>query len=161
MPIIEISDNRDIKVVFEIPDNILSKIKQWDKVNISIEWTDWFKEWIIKTIFPIKNEITKKTKIEISLLDPKNIIIWSIAKLYINDQSTSWIFIQNKSIIEKYMIPWVYTIKTWDKKKKTIEFKQIKILKQNNEFSLVEWLNPWEEIITDWKENLFDGEVLE
>jgi hypothetical protein len=161
MPIVEISDNKNIKIVFEIPDNILSKIKIWDKINTSIEWFDWFKDWIIKTIFPIKNEITKKTKIEISLLDPKNIIIWSIAKLYINDQSQNWIFIKNNSIIEKYMIPWVYTIKNKDTKLKTIEFRQIKILKQNNEFSLVEWLLPWEEIITDWKENLFDGEVLE
>jgi hypothetical protein len=161
MPIVEISDNKDIKITFEIPDNTLSKIKLWDKVNTSIEWTDWFKDWIIKTIFPIKNEITKKTKIEISLLDPKNIIIWSIAKLYINDQSQNWIFIQNNSIIEKYMIPWVYIIKTDKKLWKIIEFRQIKILKQNNEFSLVEWLLPWEEIITDWKENLFDWEVLE
>ncbi len=161
MPIVEISDNRDIKIVFEIPDNTLSKIKLWDKVNISIEWNDWFREWIIKTIFPIKNEITKKTKIEISLFNPKDIIIWSIAKLYINDKSKNWIFIQNKTIIEKYMIPWVYVIKTNKKLWKTIEFRQIKILKQNDEFSLIEWLKTWEEIITDWKENLFDGEVLE
>ncbi|MFA5916735.1 MAG: efflux RND transporter periplasmic adaptor subunit [Candidatus Gracilibacteria bacterium] len=161
MPIVEISDNKDIKITFEIPDNTLSKIKLGDKVNTSIEGTDGFKDGIIKTIFPIKNEITKKTKIEISLLDPKNIIIGSIAKLYINDQSQNGIFIQNNSIIEKYMIPGVYIIKTDKKLGKIIEFRQIKILKQNNEFSLVEGLLPGEEIITDGKENLFDGEVLE
>lgn len=161
MPIVELSKENDLKITFELPDNTISKIKLWDKVNISIEWTDWFKDWIIKTIFPIKNEITKKTKIEISLLDSKNIIIWSIAKLYVNDKSQNWIFIKNNSIIEKYMIPWVYVIKTDKKPWKIIEFRQIKILKQNNEFSLVEWLQAWEEIITDWKENLFDGESLE
>ncbi len=161
MPIVEISDDKDIKIVFELTDNKISKISEWIKVNISIEWSDWFKDWIIKTIFPIKNEITKKTKIEIALVDSKNIIIWSIAKLYINDKSQNWIFIKNNSIIEKYMIPWVYVIKTDKKNGKIIEFRQIKILKQNNEFSLVEWLQAWEEIITDWKENLFDGEELE
>lgn len=170
-PLVQISNPDDTKVNFELPDNILSKIKLWDKVNLWIEWMDNINEWIVKTIYPTKNEITKKTKIEIKVNNSNNIKIWSIAKLYVKDTSQSWIFIKNSSIIWNYMIPWVYVLKAeylpTDKSEsgyknfKTIEFRQIKIIKQNDEFSLVDWLKVWEEIITDWKENLFDGESLE
>ncbi len=160
MPIVEISDTKDIKVSFEIKDDILQKLKVWNKVNTKIDLIDELRTWIIKTIYPTKNEITKKTKIEIKLDNSKNVIIWSSAKLYIQENSQNWIFIPNNAIIENYMIPWVYVLKNveWQK---IVEFKQIKIIKQNNDFSLIEWLEIWEIIITDWKENLFDWEKLE
>jgi hypothetical protein len=53
------------------------------------------------------------------------------------------------------MIPWVYVF-DWKK----AHFKNIKILKMGQYFSEVEWLNPWEKVITDWKENIFDWEEL-
>nr|MDD3720574.1 efflux RND transporter periplasmic adaptor subunit [Candidatus Gracilibacteria bacterium] len=170
-PLVQISNPDDTKVNFELPDNILSKIKLGDKVNLGIEGMDNINEGIVKTIYPTKNEITKKTKIEIKVNNSNNIKIGSIAKLYVKDTSQSGIFIKNSSIIGNYMIPGVYVLKAeylpTDKSEsgyknfKTIEFRQIKIIKQNDEFSLVDGLKVGEEIITDGKENLFDGESLE
>lgn len=154
--IVEISNKEKLKVVFEVTDTILSSIKLWDKIDLSIEWNEKLSKWIIKTISPTKNEITKKTKIEISLLDSKNLKIWSQAKIITKNQIKSWIIIPNQSILWNYLIPWVYVIE--DKK---IVFKNIKILTQNDDFSQIDWLEIWEEIITDWKENLFDWEELE
>lgn len=189
MPIIEISDTSNIKVSFEVKDDVLAKINVWSKINVKVDSVDELQKWFIGKIYPTKNEITKKTKIEVKLDEIKSIKIWDTAKLYFSENSENWIFIPNKTIIENYMIPWVYVVRNnkcvncnpefdsgsinknnsfdnsissteWQNTK-LIEFKQIKILKQNADFSLIEWLNIWDEIISDWKENLFDWEILE
>lgn len=164
MPIIEISDTNNIKVSFEVKDDVLSKLNEWSKINVKIDSKDELQNWFISKIYPTKNEITKKTKIEVKLNENKWIKIWDTAKLYFSENSENWIFIPNKTIIENYMIPWVYIVKNskinTDQMAKIIEFKQIKILKQNADFSIIEWLNIWDEIISDWKENLFDWEIL-
>jgi hypothetical protein len=54
------------------------------------------------------------------------------------------------------MIPWVYVLENW-----IVKFKNIEILKQNDSFSSVKWLEVWETIILDGKENIWDGEELE
>jgi len=161
MPIIEISDPNNTKITYEVNDNTLTKIKQWDQVDISIEWKNELSKWVISKIYPIKNEITKKTKIEVIPINKDNLKIWSIAKLYIKDESQKWIYVKNDSIIENYMIPWLYIIEENKKEKtKKISFKKINIIKQNDEYSLIEWIKQWDEIITDWKENLYDWEIL-
>jgi hypothetical protein len=53
------------------------------------------------------------------------------------------------------MTPWVYILVN-----NTVEFKQIKILKMWEFYSNVEWLEIWKKIITKWKENIFDWEIL-
>ncbi len=174
--IVEISEEKDIKVSFYLSDSGLNKFNINSKVKVKIDWNDKLQNWFIKMIFPIKDEITKKTKIEVKLENSKNIKIWSTAKLYSEDKSKSWIIIPNTAIIEYYMNPWVYVIKNencsispWERGlggfcpkswKVIVELKQIKILFQNNDFSLVEWLSNWEILITEWKENIFDWEEL-
>jgi hypothetical protein len=53
------------------------------------------------------------------------------------------------------MIPWVYTIE-----ENKVVFRNIEIVKQNDGFSEVKWVNIWDIIITQWKENLYDWEIL-
>ncbi|MDD3302785.1 MAG: efflux RND transporter periplasmic adaptor subunit [Candidatus Gracilibacteria bacterium] len=161
MPIIEISDPNNTKITYEVNDNTLTKIKQGDQVDISIEGRNELSKGVISKIYPIKNEITKKTKIEVISINKNNLKIGSIAKLYIKDESQKGIYVKNDSIIENYMIPGLYIIEENKKEKtKKISFKKINILKQNDEYSLIEGIKQGDEIITDGKENLYDGEIL-
>ena len=52
------------------------------------------------------------------------------------------------------MIPWVYVLNNEWK----VEFKNIEIIKSNDKFSSISWLKVGDIIITEWKDNLYDGE---
>ena len=129
----------------------------YDNVLLEIEWINEQVNWIITNIFPSKDLITKKINIEISLKNIwNNIKIWSYTKVIFNNfLINSWIIIPNSSIISRFMIPWVYVLDDWITK-----FKNIEIIDQNDNFSEIKWLNIWEIIIIDWKENIWDWEKL-
>lgn len=156
MPILIVSDDKNIKIELLIDDNVNPKINQ--EVKVKIEWVDEIKTWIITKILPSRDEITKKIQVEIKINNSKkDIKLWSFSKVYFdtkNNEST-WIIIPNSSIISKFMIPGVYVL-DWTKAK----FKNIKIIKQNDDFSEITWLEVWEIIITNWKENIYDWEDL-
>jgi hypothetical protein len=155
-PIITVATNDKIKVLIWIWDELKEKLNLWDNVNIELTEENKQVIWTIKKILPTKNQTTKKIWIEISI-DNKNrdIKIWSMAKVYFEDISDSWLIIPNKAIISKFMITWVM-VKQWNLAK----FREIKIIKQNDSFSLVEELKLSEEIIIEWQENIYDGEVI-
>ncbi|MDD4151555.1 MAG: hypothetical protein PHR68_02995, partial [Candidatus Gracilibacteria bacterium] len=80
--------------------------------------------------------------------------------------------IPNKAILSDMLVAGVYKIeeqaekcigdtKCVSSKMKIAKFTNIKIIKQNDNFSLIEGLNIGDEIITDGKENISDGEILE
>jgi hypothetical protein len=69
-----------------------------------------------------------------------------------NDDS---IIIPNSAILSKYMIPQVFVLENW-----VAKLRDIQIIKQNDNFSQVIWVNVWEVIITEGKENIYDGEIL-
>jgi hypothetical protein len=86
-----------------------------------------------------------------------------MAKVYFPNSQTNiiWyeelntIIVPNNSIISDFMIPSIYVINSG-----IVELKKIKILKFWENYSQIEWLIIWDIIITDWKENIFDGEIL-
>lgn len=175
-PIITVATTSDIKVIVSVTDDIKEKLLIWEKVLVEIEWEDKQLEWNITNILPTLDQATKKTQVEIKISNPENKIkIWSYTKVYFsneNKQETKWLIIPNKAILSDMLIAWIYKIETqaekciWDtkcvsSKMKIAKFTNIKIIKQNDNFSLIEWLNIWDEIITDWKENISDWEILE
>lgn len=157
MPILMVSNDQNLKIEISIPQDILEFIKTWDEVKIKIEWVSDMISWNIHNIFPSKDLITKKTSVEIRLPEDKNITIGSYSKVYLSTEKnqSETIIIPNNAIVSKYMIPQVFVLE--DNIAKLVH---IKILSQNDYFSQIEWLQPWQIIITDGKENVFDGEML-
>jgi len=163
MPILIVATNDKIKVNINISDELKQKINTWDEVIVEIEWISWQLNWKITKILPTRDPITKKTWVEITLDNKdKKIQIWSYTKVYFPDEKDKWIIIPNSAIISKFMIPWVYVIENGEKddNKKIAVFKNIEIIKQNDNFSMIKWLNVWETVITEGKENISDGEEL-
>lgn len=157
MPILMVSNDQNLKIEISIPQDVLPFIKIWDEVKIEIEWVSDMISWNIHNIFPSKDLITKKTSVEIRLPEDKNITIGSYSKVYLSTEKTQSeaIVIPNNAIVSKYMVPQVFVLE--DNIAKLVH---IKILSQNDYFSQIEWLHPWQIIITDGKENIFDGETL-
>ena len=162
MPIYEIADNRKIKLKIWVPANILKNLRLWDKLDVNIESSNKSFVWNITNISKSANPITKKYEIEITLNNTKKEIpVWEMAIVSFNtdfknneDWNTS-LRIPNSAIVEKFMIPWVYVL-DWKKAK----FKEIEILKMWEYFSKVKWLKIWDKVITQWKENIYDWEIL-
>lgn len=157
MPILMVSNSYSIKLEVLVSEDLSSILKIWDIADVKIDWLDELQKAKITNIFPSKDALTKRVWIELKIENSNwKIKLWSYSKVYFSSKnSEKWIIIPNKAILEKYMIPWVYVLK-WEK----AIFKKIKILKQNDDFSEIEWLQIWEKIITDWKENIFDSEKI-
>lgn len=155
MPILVVSDDSEIKIELLINDDI--NIQVWQEVKAEIEWVNEIKTWVISKILPDRDIITKKIKVEIKIDNSKkDIKLWSFSKVYFDIKDYNiWLIIPNSAIISKFMIPWVYVLK--DSK---AQFKNIEILKQNDIFSQILWLDIWDKIITEWKENIYDWEIL-
>lgn len=161
MPVLVVATNSDIKILISIPDEVKQNTFIWDKVNVEIEWHDKQVEWFISNILPTLDPVTKKNQVEIKISNPDNKIkIWSYSKVYFKNSQNKdkkGLIITNKAIVSDLLIPWVYVL--WNDKK--VKLVNIKILKQNDNFSLIEWLKFWDKIITAGKENIFDWEILE
>lgn len=155
-PLYQISSFGDLKINILVWEEIEKKLKIWDEVNIEIDGLENIVKWKIKNIYPSKDLITKKTNLEISIEKNKDIKIWSYSKVsFKSGNDDIWIIIPNKSIIEKYLVPWVYVLEN----NKAV-FKKIEILNQSNNFSLIKGLEIGNIIITEWKENIYDWEIL-
>lgn len=161
MPVLVVATNSDIKILISIPDEVKQNTFIWDKVNVEIEWHDKQVEWFVSNILPTLDPVTKKNQVEIKISNPDNKIkIWSYSKVYFKNSQNKdkkGLIITNKAIVSDLLIPWVYVL--WNDKK--VKLVNIKILKQNDNFSLIEWLKFWDKIITAGKENIFDWEILE
>ena len=156
IPLLIIADNKILKTEILVWEDIFQNIWINDEVLLEVDWFDTQFKWLISKIQPTKDIVTKKYKIEISIINDKNIKIGSYVKVYL-----SWIsnhdnlLIPNSAIISKFMIPWVYVIED-----DVVVFKNIKILYSGDTFSHIEWLNQWDIIITSGKENLFDWQKI-
>lgn len=157
MPILMVSNDENIKIEVWVSDEIIEKLNIWQEVKVEVSWVSKIISGTISNIFPSKDTITKKTTIEIKINNPE-VKIWSYSKVYFDipkDENENNIIIPNSAIISKYMIPQVFVLENSIAKLRNIE-----IQKQNDNFSQVTWLNVWEIIITDGKENIYDGEIL-
>ncbi len=146
------------KLVIDV--NISEEVAKWLKLNdwvlLNIDWTSKQVHWYISNINLSKDIITKKVWIEITISENNGISIWSFTRVVFNNNSLKKEkLITNDAIISHFMIPWVYVLNDW-----IIKFKNIEILKQNDNYSVVNWLDIWDVIIVKWKENLYDGQVL-
>jgi len=157
IPILEVSNNEKLKINIYLSEESLKNKNLFDDVLLEIEWAKKQILWKITNIVKSKNLVTKKIKIEISLKNNwDNIKIWSSVKVIFNNLSeNNSIIIPNNAIISKFMIPWVYVLN-----KNIVKFKNLKIIKQNDDFSQVIWVKIWDTIIIDWKENILDWEIL-
>lgn len=151
-PVISIANNNDIKIVIYLSDEEISKININDKVTVKIDGFDKSTNWVITNILPTKDKITKKNIIEIKISnDDKKIKLWSYTKVYLKNNSSAWLIIPNSSIINNYMQPWVYILEN-----NKVIFKNITIIRNDDENSLIEWLKENQTIIISWWDYLYD-----
>jgi len=153
--ILEVSKNDELVVKIDILEQNYNNI---DRNNILLE-VDWYHEQIqakVTKVLPTKDQLSKKIWLEISFDNSlKNIKIWSYTKVIFKNKTKSEIIIPNKAIVSKFMLAWVYVLEN----NKAV-FKNIEILKQDDNSSIIKWLKVWDKIIIDWKENIWDGEEL-
>jgi hypothetical protein len=144
-PILLVSNKENLELNILISEEQSKNISLNTKVLLELEWFDKQLFWLITNIASSKDIVTKKVWVEISLNNLwENIKIWTFTKV-IFDNSNEGIVIPNSAIISKFMIPWVYVLE--DKK---VKFKNIEILRQNDQFSEINSLNVWEILITEW-----------
>lgn len=156
-PILIVSSDDKIKIEIQVTDEVLSKVNIWNKVQVEIEWISEMKIWELTKILPIRDEVTKKWSVEITLQNKWDVKIWSYVKIHFDiwENKENWKIIPNTAILWNMLVPWVYVLEKWK-----VVFKNITIIKQSDNFSEIEWLNIWDKIITDGKENIYDWEVL-
>jgi hypothetical protein len=82
-----------------------------------------------------------------------------MAIIQIKEKTSSKVWnpiIPNNAIISKFSLPAVYVLKDWKATLKTI-----KIIKMWEKKSEVIWIKSLDKIITSWKENIYDWEILD
>lgn len=157
MPLLSVSNEDNLEVNILVWEDLAKNINLWDEVYLEIDWLKEQVIWTITNVLSSKDMITKKVWVEISLKNVwNNIQVWSYAKItFKNIWNINSIIIPNSSIISKFMIPWVYLLED-----KVVKFKNIEIINQNDSFSEIKWLNVWDTIIINGKENIWDWEIL-
>jgi len=155
MPLFVVSDDKNLKLDISVNEEVLSNIVLWQDVLLEVDWFDKQVKSKVSMIYPSKDLITKSTKIEIAFENKDKLKIGSYTKVYLsNIINFDSILIPNNSIVSKFMIPWVYVLNNEWK----VDFKNIEIIKANDKFSSISWLKVGDIIITEWKDNLYDGE---
>ncbi len=165
-PLYELADNSRLKVSVFVPQRIYENIKVWDSLSVNIAelWKNTL--WKINRINSSLHPITKRYEVEVIIENPdKSLPIGIMVELIFQKDSkkeisknkgeTHSVRVPNSSIISRFMIPWVYLVKDH-----TAYFKNIKILEMGEEYSEVLWLSLGDKIITKWKENIYDREIL-
>lgn len=155
MPLLVVADDQNLKLDISVSEEVLWNISLWQDVLLEVDWFDKQVKSKVSMIYPSKDLITKNTKIEIAFENKDKLKIGSYTKVYLsNIINFDSILIPNNSIVSKFMIPWVYVLNNEWK----VEFKNIEIIKANDKFSSISWLKVGDIIITEWKDNLYDGE---
>ncbi len=155
MPLLVVADDQNLKLDISVSEEVLWNISLWQDVLLEVDWFDKQVKSKVSMIYPSKDLITKNTKIEIAFENKDKLKIGSYTKVYLsNIINFDSILIPNNSIVSKFMIPWVYILNNEWK----VEFKNIEIIKSNDKFSSISWLKVGDIIITEWKDNLYDGE---
>lgn len=155
MPVFIVSDESNLKLDILVWEDSLKNIDLWSDVLLEVDWYNKQLKAKVSLIYPSKDELTKKTKVEVILKNTFWLKIWSYTKVYLSSvDNFDFTLIPNNSIVSKYMIPWVYVLNNEWK----VEFKNIEIIKANDKFSSISWLKLGDIVITEGKDNLYDGE---
>lgn len=153
-PIYSIADDSFIKLEISLSDENVEDIKIWNSLIVQEGYKTY--EAKVYNISKSKDNLTKKINLELHIENKDRLIkIGDNLKVFLWKNSDYWIVIPNKSIVSKYIKTWVFLKIDW----KSI-FKEIDILKENDDFSMVSWLSLWDEIIVEWQDNLYDWEEL-
>lgn len=153
MPIFQITSS-DKKMVKTYINNENYWLKISDEIILLKQWSQESFSWKITHLEDIKDLISKKNYIEIEINSPKVQITDKVFVMFWNNIKKTTI-IPSNAVITKYSQPSVIVI-NWNK----AQYKVIKIITQDNKNSEIEWLKLWEKIITDWKDNILDGEII-
>lgn len=155
-PIIWIS-SLDKKIIKTYIDNSKYNLKIWGKIKVRNSKDLKEYEAIITHLDSTQDLNNKKNYIEIEINSP-DLNIWDRVTILLKEEKDSKILtiIPTNAIIYKYSQPGVYIIDN-----NIAKFKLIEITGSDETFSSVNWLKIWEKIITEWKDNILDGEVLD
>lgn len=161
MPIYKVINIKQLKVKTSVPENIYKNLKIGQNINLKVEWYNKNIIWKISLISKAANKFTKKYDIEITIYNKNlDIPVWAMSTIFIkqtdNSKKITNAIIPNNAIISNFSLPAVYVLKDWKAVLKTI-----KIIKMWDEKSEVTGIKSLDKIITNWKENIFDWEVLE
>lgn len=157
IPIFKVSSVEDLKLKIYVWEDLSKNLVIWDEVIVELDWINEQINWKITNIFSSSDFVTKRVWVEISFDNIWwKVKVWAYANvIFKNSNIENKVLISNKAIISKFMLPWVYVLEN-----NKVIFKNIEIISQNESFSEVNWLNVWEIIILDWKENIWDWEEL-
>lgn len=116
--IFTIVDISKYKVLTDVSNKFINKIKKWQKAIVKINWITY--EWVVTKKYPIANLKTQKTNIEISIKWGiwNNIILDSYSEIILNIP-VKWAFFVPKDFIN-YSLEGTYVMLK-DKKKQYIE----------------------------------------
>ncbi|NVP17578.1 efflux RND transporter periplasmic adaptor subunit [Candidatus Gracilibacteria bacterium] len=157
MPVFIVSDESNLKLDILVGEDSLKNIDLGSEVLLEVDGYDKQLKAKVSLIYPSKEELTKKTKVEVILKNTFGLKIGSYTKVYLSSvDNFDFTLIPNNSIVSKYMIPGVYVLNNDG----IVRFKNIEIIKSNDKFSHISGLKVGEIVITYGKENIFDGEKL-
>ena len=154
-PIIWIS-SLDKKLVKTYINNSKYKLNVWNKIKLRNSKDSKEYDATIKLVDVMQNLNNKKNYIEIEATSPE-LNIWDRVTVLLSEEkdNKALIIIPTKAIIYKYSQPGVFILEN-----NTAKFKLIEITGSDETFSSVNWLKVWDKIITEWKDNILDWEVL-
>lgn len=154
-PVLEIANIKNIYLETNIPKEILEDKKIGDVISFRSSGKET-KTGTIEQIYNYLDEKNKYMTVEILPFDKENLMLRENVKVFFSNDSSTGSIIPNNSIVQKFSIPWIYT-QSWN----TLVFKNIQIKEQNDYESLVVWVEEWEEVVTEWKENVYDGYIID
>lgn len=154
VPILKVSsiDGKMAKVYI---DNSTYGYSEWDKIYY--HWWEKSYTGTISLLQSQKDPLHNKNYIELSLLG--NFVIGEKIALHLEHKKTNiknWIIIPLSSIINRYGPPGVYILEG-----QTAHFQLIEIMSSDLQFAEVLGIPEWAIIITDGKDNIYDGEILQ
>jgi RND family efflux transporter MFP subunit len=155
-PILEMIDDSELKVLVQVSDEIISKIRSSQTVNVYVNGEKYEQE--IKKIYPAANQYGKFT-LEIELPNSKQVFksgtIIKVGMPKVSQKSEPGIVIPKNAIISRYGQQYVFVGENNLAKKL-----EIKIIGSNNEFAQVQGLNEGQKVLVKGIEYLRDGDEI-
>ena len=130
-PIYKIADISKYKIISDISDTKIWKLKIWQKIEFSVDWLLWKFSWKLTKIYPKVDETSRKIKLEFEVDEKNNqfkIGSFSRIKIFFEDKNAffvpkkflnfdeNWAFIILKNWEKKYVKLWAER-KNWDEQK--------------------------------------------
>ena len=111
----KVADISKYKILSDISDSQIWKLKIWQEAEISIDWISWKFSWKLTKIYPKVDEVSRKINLEFKVneQDP-NFKIWSFARIKLKINWENWFFVPNKFLNFDYDWAFVFD-ENWKK----------------------------------------------